>query len=145
MIKYPARYRQDGDFLFAKFIDIPEAYTQGETMKELRDNAKDALSLIIEDYLDDNQRIPDPSEVSGDDIIWIEPTAKIRRRMGHKTDCECPVCQNARGERKRERERFETWIPSALKIKAKQYCKAHKISEGNLVTQALEKYFENAS
>ena len=95
MIKYPARYEHDkigkekGYYL--EFIDIPDAFTQGYTIEELYEMGQDVLSLILEDYLDENKEIPIPSTIEGDNILHIEPypeiaiplmMKKLRREMG---------------------------------------------------------------
>ncbi|GEM_PF-2457455 len=146
MIKYPARYEKESEAMYSLgFIDFPGAITQGKDMEELHHNGQDVLSLAIKFNLDRDLDIPEPSQIEGDDIILVEPFPEIRQRMGHKKGCECPVCQNARGDRKKEKERFEVWIPRPLKMQTKQYCRDNKISEGKLVTQALEKYLSNPS
>lgn len=144
-MKYPARVITEKDGFSTVFIDFSNAFTQGDTMDELKENARDVLSMAIKHFLDKDREVPQPSVISGDDIIQVEPFPEIRQRMGHKKGCECPVCQNARGERKKEKERFEVWIPRPLKMQTKQYCRDNKISEGKLVTQALEKYLGNPS
>ncbi|MCD4786234.1 MAG: type II toxin-antitoxin system HicB family antitoxin [Candidatus Eremiobacteraeota bacterium] len=77
MIKYPARILKDGKFFLAKFLDIPDAMTQGENMEELQENAEDILSLALSYLLENNMTIPEPSQQGGDDIIYIKPYHNI--------------------------------------------------------------------
>jgi antitoxin HicB len=81
MIKYPARFKPDKinnqDGYFLQFLDIPNAFTQGYSIDELYDMGQDVLSLILEDYIEENKEIPMPSEVKGDDILYIEPYSKV--------------------------------------------------------------------
>lgn len=72
MIQYPAKFIKEEKFYSLKFIDI-DAVTQGKTMEELLSNARDILSLVIEEDLKRNKEISLPSEAFGDNIIYIEP------------------------------------------------------------------------
>jgi predicted RNase H-like HicB family nuclease len=114
MIKYPARYEKEEKFYYCRFIDFPDASTQGETLEELKENARDALSLALGFELDHGYTIPEPTQEAGDDVIWVEPYPKIRRRMGHKKDCECPICRSIRGERNRKKVKVGLMIDSTL-------------------------------
>lgn len=72
MIKYPARWEIDGDGFFIQFIDIPNAFTEGDTMEELIKMAEDALAGIIACIMEDNKEVPKPSNIQGDNIIYIK-------------------------------------------------------------------------
>ena len=45
-----------------QFIDIPEAFTCGDTIEECLFNAKEVLDAILESRLDKNDEIPEPSK-----------------------------------------------------------------------------------
>jgi len=81
-IEYPAKIQpeEDGTF-FVSFPDIPEALTQGETMEEALFNASEVLTLSMEYRLDEEQEIPDPSDIVGDNIYLIAPIAKVQSAM----------------------------------------------------------------
>ncbi len=81
-IEYPAKIQQeeDGTF-FVSFPDIPEALTQGESMEEALFNASEVLTLSMEYRLDEEQKIPDPSDIIGDNIHLISPIAKVQSAM----------------------------------------------------------------
>ena len=81
-IEYPAQIQkeQDGTF-FVSFPDIPEAITEGETMEEALFNASEVLTLAMEYRLDEEQNIPDPSNIAGDNIHLISPIAKVQSAM----------------------------------------------------------------
>jgi len=68
-IEYPAKIQQeeDGTF-FVSFPDISEALSEGATLEEALFNASEVLTLSIEYRLDEEQKIPDPSDVVGDNI-----------------------------------------------------------------------------
>lgn len=72
IIKYPARVEKDEPGFYAKFIDIPSISTNGETMEELMEMAEDALNETIAYMMSDNMEIPEPSDIQGEDIIYVE-------------------------------------------------------------------------
>ncbi len=46
MIEYPARFKKEERFFFCRFIDFPDiAFTQGLTMDELKENARDVYGV----------------------------------------------------------------------------------------------------
>ncbi|MDF4130361.1 type II toxin-antitoxin system antitoxin HicB [Escherichia coli] len=49
------------------FVDIPEALTQGETVAEAMEAAKDALLTAFDFYFEDNGLIPLPSPLNSHD------------------------------------------------------------------------------
>lgn len=77
-MKYPAKWEKESETMyFCRFIDFPNAITQGDTMDELSEMARDVLSLVLEDYLDDEREFPVPTQVEGEDILWAEPYPEI--------------------------------------------------------------------
>ena len=48
MNKFSAVYKKDGDWYLGWIEEIPGVNTQGRTMKEARENLKEALGLILE-------------------------------------------------------------------------------------------------
>ena len=52
---------KDGGFVVT-FTDIPEAITQGETVEEALEYAKEALEQAIEFYFEDKRAVPLPSK-----------------------------------------------------------------------------------
>ncbi len=81
-IEYPAEIQKEDDGTFlVSFPDIPEALTQGETMEEALFNASEVLTLSMEFRLDEEQEIPDPSSITGDNIHLISPVAKVQSAM----------------------------------------------------------------
>jgi len=73
MTPYPARYRKTMDGYEAEFIDIPQAYAFGKTLRALKEYAGEVLASILNDYLLDGEELPKPSEVKGGKFLWIEP------------------------------------------------------------------------
>lgn len=67
---YPAKFTQTEDgFFVVSFVDVPEAITQGSTLAEAIDMAKDALLTAFDFYTDADEPIPPPSKPSHGDII----------------------------------------------------------------------------
>lgn len=63
MLTYPATLAPDGDGYLVRFIDIPEALTQGKTREGALDMAADALRTAMDFYFEDGRRVPMPSRV----------------------------------------------------------------------------------
>lgn len=45
---YTAAFKKDGKWIVAWIEEVPGVITQGRTMKEARENLKDALGLMLE-------------------------------------------------------------------------------------------------
>ncbi|MHC9544597.1 MAG: type II toxin-antitoxin system HicB family antitoxin [Vulcanimicrobiota bacterium] len=138
-MKYPAKVIKEKEGFSIIFIDFPNAFTQADTVDELKENAEDVLSMAIKHFLDKGRDVPQPSEVSDADIILVEPFPEIRQRMGHKSGCECPVCRNARGDRKRTKvSRGFNLNPLALE-KLSTAAKKKKVSQNALLEEIIMK------
>jgi antitoxin HicB len=64
MLAYPVKLtpdKKDGGFVVT-FPDIPEAMTQGETVEEALNMAKDALETALDFYFDGQRPVPQPSK-----------------------------------------------------------------------------------
>jgi antitoxin HicB len=63
VIHYPATFQPDptGGF-FVQFIDLDEAFTEGDTMEEALFNAAEVLTLTLQGRVDEGQDIPEPSQ-----------------------------------------------------------------------------------
>ena len=75
---YPAIFEpQEPSGYFVRFIDIPEAITQGQTIEECMFNGSEVLSLVLEEHLDSEREIPQPSaNIQG--AHCIAPDARIQ-------------------------------------------------------------------
>ena len=81
-IEYPAKIEKEADgIFFVSFSDIEEAITQGETMEEALFNASEVLTLTMEYRLDEEQKIPEPSQTTGCNIYLISPSAKVQAAL----------------------------------------------------------------
>lgn len=70
-MKYPVLIEKDGDGYLAKFPDIPEALTGGDTRDHTLELAEDALHTAFEFYFEDNREVPAPSKVEGAEYIDV--------------------------------------------------------------------------
>jgi antitoxin HicB len=61
MLHYPVKLTTEGEYILVDFPDFPEAHTFGDTREEALRRASDALLTVIEAYMKDRQRLPQPS------------------------------------------------------------------------------------
>lgn len=72
---YPVTLTPDTDGYMVSFRDIPEAISQGDTLDEALEMAKDALTVAIEFYFEDNRPVPMPSPPQGDErLVGLPPS-----------------------------------------------------------------------
>lgn len=78
-MRYPVNLdKADDGGHIVSFPDIPEALTQGDTREEALEMAQDALLTAFEFYFEDSEKIPAPSEITGDYIeLPVSAVAKI--------------------------------------------------------------------
>jgi len=92
MISYPAKFIKaaEGGYI-VEFIDIPSCVTEGDTLEEAKEMAKEALSAMLFSLDSRKMAIPAPSLVKKKGVYYIEPELKIafaitlkkeRERMG---------------------------------------------------------------
>ncbi len=62
-----------------QFIDLEEAYTYGETIDECVHNASEVLSAVLEMRLENNEPIPEPSDI--DTKYKVMPSANIQAAL----------------------------------------------------------------
>lgn len=49
MLIYPATFEQDGEYILVEFPDVPEAFTQGDSMEQAYMMAEEVLGAVLED------------------------------------------------------------------------------------------------
>ena len=79
ILTYPARIRhtaEDKSYL-AEFPDLPGCLTEGATLEEAKQNAKEALTGYLSSVFERNLKIPDPSVLKGKNIYGIEPEPEV--------------------------------------------------------------------
>ena len=62
MLSYPVKLKKDGKFLMVTFPDIPEAHTQGDSVKDALEMAQDALDTALDFYFETHRAVPIPSK-----------------------------------------------------------------------------------
>ncbi|MBF6617730.1 MAG: type II toxin-antitoxin system HicB family antitoxin [Candidimonas sp.] len=89
-IRYPAVISEDptGGFC-VQFIDLDEAFTEGDSLEEALFNAAEVLTLTLEGRLSEGMDVPDPSQ-GAEGAYYIAPDAKTQGVM---------LLRAARGER----------------------------------------------
>jgi antitoxin HicB len=77
-INYPARVTpQEGGGFLVEFVDLPDAFTEGQTMEEALFNAAEVLSAMVGWHLDQGSDIPAPS-LNVEGARYIAPDAKTQ-------------------------------------------------------------------
>ena len=78
---YPAVFEpQQPSGYVVQFLDLEEAFTQGETIDECIFNGAEVLTTLLEIYLEDGREIPRPSE-NVKDAYHIAPDARIQSAL----------------------------------------------------------------
>lgn len=85
---YTIELQEDGNY-FVQFIDIPEAFTEGETLEAAQYNAVEVLTGILAYRLDRNIAIPEPTPIDSGYQAYPSPEVQsaimIRKARGTKT------------------------------------------------------------
>lgn len=88
-IRYPAVLRHEETGYFVEFVDLPDTFTEGQTMEEALFNASEVLTAMLDFKIEHDQPIPPMSEgVSG--AVYVAPDAKTQAAL---------LVRHARGER----------------------------------------------
>jgi antitoxin HicB len=77
-VRYPAHITEDpaGGYC-VQFVDLAEAFTEGDSLEEALFNAAEALTLTLDGRLAEGQDVPDPSPDIAD-AHYIAPDAKTQ-------------------------------------------------------------------
>ena len=73
MIQYQLKIHKEGGTYWGEFQDLPGCFTQGDNKDELFENAREALSLYLEDARDPKWEVPKPKKRAGKQYVWISP------------------------------------------------------------------------
>lgn len=65
-MRYPVVYEKDGEGYLARFPDIPEALTGGDSLEEVQSLAQDALITAFDFYVEDGRPVPGPGLPTSD-------------------------------------------------------------------------------
>jgi len=77
MLRYPGIVHEDADGLWIEFPDFEISGTQGEDREELTRMAEDCIGGYLEYLVEERLDIPDPSDLQGDNIVYITVPAVI--------------------------------------------------------------------
>lgn len=89
-INYPARITlQEGGGFLVQFVDLPDTFTEGQTLEEALFNAAEVLSAMVGWHLDQGSNIPAPTP-GLPDAHYIAPDAKTQAVL---------LLRHARGDR----------------------------------------------
>lgn len=71
-MRYPVTLEKTDTSFFVSFKDVPEALTEGQTLDEALELAKDALETALEFYFEDERTVPMPSPAAeGQPVIEL--------------------------------------------------------------------------
>ena len=79
MITYPAlfEYDEEENVYNVRFPDLPGCFTYGETTDEAKAMAKEALTGYLQSVDARKMRLPDPSKLEGDEVVYVEPETPV--------------------------------------------------------------------
>ena len=79
MIAYPAvlEYADEDHVYNVRFPDLPGCLTHGETIEVDREMAKGALTGYLQPIDVRKLRIPNPSKLAGDEIVYVKPETPV--------------------------------------------------------------------
>jgi antitoxin HicB len=85
---YTLEPQPDGGF-FVQFVDLEEAFTEGETVEAAAFNAAEVLSGILAHRLEHGDEIPEPSPADGHPVALpsasVQSALLIRRARGQRS------------------------------------------------------------
>jgi len=73
MIRYQAKIYKDGKRFSVEFPDLPGCFSEGANHDDALKNARESLSLYLEEARDPQWRIPNPKSRAGKEYEWITP------------------------------------------------------------------------
>lgn len=68
---YPCVVTEEEGFYYINFPDFNACFTDGETMEEALDNAKDVLTAVLIEMTKHNEKLPEPSRPKAGDNDWV--------------------------------------------------------------------------
>jgi antitoxin HicB len=78
LIKYQAKLTKESEGGYSvTFPDVPGCFTDGDTIEEALINAKEALSLHLEESVNPKWDVPTPKERKGRNLYWVTPEFEI--------------------------------------------------------------------
>lgn len=76
---YPLSFTDEDGDIVVRCRDFPELLTAGESAEEARDNAEDALDVVVLTYLEKGIDLPEPSEEqAGEECVYVSATVAAK-------------------------------------------------------------------
>jgi antitoxin HicB len=124
MLTYPAHIVKDDETFLVTFPDLENVITYGATIGEAIQNAEDALSGCLASDFERNFTIPEPSNITGDDIhpITVAPHVAVAIML-----------------RKMRADASQTEIAKRLNISYQVYQRLENPRKANPTLKTLEK------
>jgi antitoxin HicB len=78
-MRYPIDVKPDGKFFLVTFPNIPEAITQGKSLKEAKEVAANALETALDFYFENSRVVPKPSRIKrGQDFVELPASVSAK-------------------------------------------------------------------
>ena len=79
-MRYPIDIKPDGKFFLVTFPDIPEAITQGKSLKQAKEvAAASALETALDFYFENSRVVPKPSRIKrGQDFVELPASVSAK-------------------------------------------------------------------
>ncbi len=77
MIRYQALIEKDGSSYSVSFPDLPGCFSSGETRDDAAENAREALSLYLEEARDPKWDVPKPKARKSRRYVWVHPFVDV--------------------------------------------------------------------
>ena len=90
MIRYQALIEKDGSSYSVSFPDLPGGFSGGDTREDAAENAREALSLYLEEARDPKWDVPKSKARKSRRYVWVHPFVDVaiplmirRARLSH--------------------------------------------------------------
>lgn len=107
MLLYPCIITQEDNIYYANFPDLENVFTDGETLEEVVENAKDVLKGMLFSMYKNDVEVPKPKRyrAKDDEIliyieIWVEPLKDKANQQAIKKTLSIPKWLNDMAEQK---------------------------------------------
>lgn len=77
MIRYQAHIEKDGDTYGVYFPDLPGCFSSGQSRESAMENAREALSLYLEEARDPKWDVPKPKARKSRRYVWVSPFVDV--------------------------------------------------------------------
>lgn len=77
MIRYQALIEKDGSTYSVSFPDLPGCFSSGDTRDDAAENAREALSLYLEEARDPKWDVPKPKARKSRRYVWVHPFVDV--------------------------------------------------------------------